>query len=108
MKDADPYGSGDYILDQQGNEGRSKIDVEALEGIAEELDVPFEHRDVDVDLEPAAVDASRGDGAEDRAGTTTFPLYWVPALGALAWMLAEVGLLAAELAALRRAREVIR
>ena len=108
MRDYSPYGTGGYLLDRNGDEGRSKIDIAALETIADQLGVPFEHRTVDTEPTPASVDVGRGDGADDRTGTTTFPLYWVPALGALAWMLVEVGLLASEAAALRRAGEATR
>ena len=108
MRDYSPYAYKDYITDNLGQEGRSKIDVAALEGIADELDVPFQHRNADSTVEAASVDVARGDGAEDRSGTTTFPLYWVPALAALAWMLAEGSFLAADAVELRRARRTVR
>ncbi|WP_185714884.1 VWA domain-containing protein [Gulosibacter macacae] len=104
MRDTDPYRGGDYIRDKSGSQARSVIDEVALEQIASELKVNYQHRTADTEVEAAKVDPTRGEGADGRSGVMTFPLYWIAALVMIAWLLVETARLVATAAQLRHAR----
>lgn len=91
MRDSDPYSGGEYILDRSGQEGISTIDEANLQDIADDLGVEYQLRDADSEPEAADIDPARGEGATQRGGVTTFPIYWVFALVAAGWMLVECG-----------------
>ena len=106
MADPNPWGGGGYVLDRQGGEARSMIDEAALQQVAAELRVDLQVREAGEPPVPADVDPARGVVAAGDS-TTTFPLYWVPALGVVAWMLVEAARLVAVGGELRRARRGI-
>lgn len=91
MRDSDPYAGGEYIRDSRGQQGISTIDEGNLQDIADDLGVEYQHRDADSEPEAADIDPARGEGAGERGGVTTFPIYWVFALVAAGWMLVECG-----------------
>ncbi len=91
MRDSDPYSRGEYIRDRYGQDGISKIDEDNLQDIADDLGVEYQHRDADSEPQAADIHPERGEGAAQRGGVTTFPVYWVFALVAAGWMLVECG-----------------
>lgn len=107
MRDSDPYGYHEYIRDARGQEGISVIDEDALQEIADDLGVEYQHRDAETPVDVAPVDPGRGAGAEERGGVSTFPIYWTFALVIVAWMLVEIWWLVRNTRELRTAKEVI-
>ena len=100
---ADPWNSGSYLQDRSGGVARSRIDEDRLRAVANELRVGYQLREAGSAPVPAEVDPARGVDLE-HGTTTTFPLYWLPALVVVVWMLVEAGRLVGVAGELRRAR----
>ncbi|MGE9782736.1 vWA domain-containing protein [Janibacter sp. G368] len=94
---------GEDIKDSQGNPGVSKIDEKRLEEIAEQLGVPYTHREGG-DIGPALTDADPGEAVDgEGAGIETYTsLVWVLALIMSGLLLADLFVTTREIGRLRR------
>lgn len=94
---------GEDIKDSQGNPGVSKIDEDRLEEIAEQLGVPYTHREGG-DIGPALTDADPGEAVDgEGAGIETYTsLVWVLALIMSGLLLADLFVTTREIGRLRR------
>lgn len=95
---------GDDVKDSQGNVGKSVIDEQALEEVAEQLGVPYTHR-TGGDIGPAMADADPGEVIEEAGNEvqTYTSVVWVPAVLTVLLLLLDVWLVNREAARLRRA-----
>ncbi|MDJ1369856.1 vWA domain-containing protein [Gulosibacter molinativorax] len=107
MREYDRYGTtGSYVRKNEGGDAVSQIDEEALQTIAGELNVSYQHRTAADQPVAAKVDPGRGQSLDSESTLrTTFPLYWIFALVVLAVLLTEVWALGRAAAELRDARE---
>lgn len=97
--------TGEDITDSDGNPGVSTIDEKQLETIADQLSVPYTHREGG-DISPALEEAdpgktTTGEGAEIEIYTS---MVWVFALLLAALLLVDLFLTTREIGRLRRAR----
>lgn len=95
--------TGEDVEDAEGNPGVSTIDEEQLEGIADQIGVPYTHR-TGGSISPAMAEAdpgstSEGEGAEIEIHTS---VVWVLAVLLVLLLAADLFLVAREIGRLRR------
>lgn len=99
-----PTRAPQYIRDlSTGRDAISRLDDTALQNIAKELRVDYQHRTSENGPISADVDGSRMRIDPDSSATTAFPLYWIGALAVAVALVVEAWRLAGVVARLRRA-----
>lgn len=94
-----------YIQDRStGQDARSKIDETALQTIATQLGVGYQHRTAATPVSPAAVEATTMQASTTNDVERAFDLYWIFAIAAFLLLLADVWRMSRALAELREAR----
>ncbi|KQO82684.1 hypothetical protein ASF17_06470 [Frigoribacterium sp. Leaf263] len=104
----DDYSTDEYIVDRTragSPEAVSRIDEEALRTIADQLGVPYVHREADTPVDAAVADARDGRvvSTDARAESVT-ELYWLAAVPLVVLVLLDVLLVLRALGEIRPAR----